>query len=64
MAPQTYRLIGMVVVLLAICATFSALTVRDGEWSRSSFLSVMNLKNVLLQCAITTVPATGHHYGI
>jgi len=59
MSTQTYRAIAMVVVLLAICATFSALTVRDGDWSKITFLSVMNLKNVLLQCAITTVAAVG-----
>jgi ribose/xylose/arabinose/galactoside ABC-type transport system permease subunit len=62
MSTQSYRAIVMVVVLLAICATFSALTIResdDGERRAITFLSVMNLKNVLLQCAITTVAAVG-----
>ena len=55
----SYRALGMVVVLLVICATMTVLTMRDGDWQRSTFLSRINLRNVIVQCSITTVTAVG-----
>lgn len=60
----SYRALGMVVVLLVICATMTVLTMREGDdgerdWRNSTFISQINLRNVIVQCSITTVTAVG-----
>ncbi len=55
----SYRALGMFVALLVIAAGMTVLTSWQNDWGPSSFLSEANLRNVLLQCSITTVAAVG-----
>lgn len=54
-----YRAVGMLVALAAICAAMTILTSWQNDWGAPTFLSDVNLRNVLLQCSITTVAASG-----
>lgn len=59
MAVISYRALGMVVALAVICAAMAVLTSWKNDWGPSLFLGELNLRNVLLQCTITTVAAVG-----
>jgi ribose transport system permease protein len=59
MAVISYRALGMVVALAVICAAMAVLTSWKNDWGPSLFLSDINLRNILLQCTITTVAAVG-----
>jgi ribose/xylose/arabinose/galactoside ABC-type transport system permease subunit len=55
----SYRALGMLVALIVICGVMAALTSWRNDWGAPTFLSDVNLRNVLLQCSITTVAAAG-----
>jgi len=55
----SYRAVGMSVALVVICGAMAALTSWQNDWGPPTFLSEANLRNVLLQCSITTVAAVG-----
>jgi len=54
-----YRALGMLVALVLICGVMTVLTSWQNDWGSPTFLSDVNLRNVLLQCSITTVAAAG-----
>jgi ribose/xylose/arabinose/galactoside ABC-type transport system permease subunit len=55
----SYRAVGMFVALIVICGVMTVLTSCQNGWGTPTFLSDVNLRNVLLQCSITTVAAAG-----
>jgi ribose transport system permease protein len=55
----SYRALGMFVALIVICGVMTVLTSWQNGWGTPTFLSDVNLRNVLLQCSITTVAAAG-----
>ncbi len=59
MVGVSYRVLGMVVALAVICAAMALLTSWKNDWGPPTFLSELNLRNVLVQCSITTVAAVG-----
>ncbi|MBM3499846.1 MAG: ABC transporter permease [Armatimonadetes bacterium] len=54
-----YRALGMLIALAVICGVMTVLTSWRNDWGPPTFVSDVNLRNVLLQCSITTVAAAG-----